>query len=64
MANSNQIPHGKSTGISPKIILAIVAVVLVAAFAGGGEEEPLDVVAPVELEGQLRKLLRSARRNA
>ena len=34
MANSNQIPHGKSTGISPKIILAIVAVVLVAAFAG------------------------------
>lgn len=34
MANSNQIPHGKSAGISPKIILAIVAVVLVAAFAG------------------------------
>lgn len=34
MANSNQTPHGKSAGISPKIILAIVAVVLVAAFAG------------------------------
>lgn len=34
MTDSNKTPHEKSTGANPKIILAIVAVVLVAAFVG------------------------------
>lgn len=34
MTDSNKTPHEKSTGANPKTILAIVAVVLVAAFVG------------------------------